>query len=544
MMKNLTRLGIVALMVAWCFDLLFWRKAIGINFCLFVILCLMGGLTLTWFEKKKPKLINLFISCVVLFFSIMTVLRQEPFTSFMGSMLVLIGLVILSMTWLGGSWWRYNLRDYLSNVLRLASYCVAKPAQFFFLKNQNFAVGEQERNDLDNNEKSENARGRTRPISRLLRSIAVGILLGFPVIALLASLLSSADPVFARQIEYALHLLRLEKIGEYTFRLAYICIGAYLLSGIYLYALNSSQLESVTESKKPWLASFFGWIEATTLLSCVNLLFISFVVIQFRYFFGGKTNIKLEGYTYAEYARRGFGELIAVAVICLIVLVTLGAITNRKKGYSKNIYNTSVTLLVTLVIVILISAFQRLSLYESAYGFTRLRAYSHVFMIWLGILLLVFLALEWLDELRRFALTIVLVSIGFGATLSMLNVDRFVVHQNVNRVLHGFELDTAYLGSLSDDAVPALIQEYYDIQNTPEITGQVGAVLACRYMQNLYSDRKVPWQSWHWSAWNARQKLFQNRLNWVDYRMWFNDGLWWVEVGGEERMCVGFGGLD
>jgi hypothetical protein len=543
-MKNLTRLGMVALVVAWCFDLLFWRKPIGINFCLFAILCLMGGFTLTWNEKKKPKIINLFIIWAVLFFSILTVLRKEPFTSILDSTLVLIGLVILSMTWLGGSWWRYNLRDYLSNALRLASYCAAKPALFFFLKNRTLAVDEQVRNNLDKNEKPEDAKGRTRPNSHLLRSVAVGIILGFPVIALLTSLLSSADPVFARQIEYALHLLRLEKIGEYTFRLAYICIGAYLLSGIYMYALNSSQSESVTESKKPWLPSFFGWIEATTIIGCVNLLFSSFVVIQFRYFFGGKTNINLEGYTYAEYARRGFGELIAVAVICLILLVTLGAITNRKKGYSKNIYNSSVTLLVTLVIVILISAFQRLSLYESAYGFTRLRAYSHVFMIWLGILLLVFLALEWLDELRRFALTIVLVSIGFGATLSLLNVDRFVVHQNVNRVLHGFELDTAYLGSLSDDAVPALIQEYDDIQNPPEITEQIGAVLACRYMQGLYGDRKIPWQSWHWSAWNAHQKLFQNRHNWIDYRMWFNEGLWWVEVGGEERMCAGFGGLD
>ena len=38
----------------------------------------------------------------------------------------------------------------------------------------------------------------------------------------------------------------------------------------------------------------------------VNLLFLVFVWIQFVYLFGGQANISAEGYTYAEYARRGF----------------------------------------------------------------------------------------------------------------------------------------------------------------------------------------------------------------------------------------------
>jgi hypothetical protein len=43
-------------------------------------------------------------------------------------------------------------------------------------------------------------------------------------------------------------------------------------------------------------------------LSSVVVLFSAFVIIQFQYFFGGAANISIEGYTYAEYARRGFGE--------------------------------------------------------------------------------------------------------------------------------------------------------------------------------------------------------------------------------------------
>ena len=53
-----------------------------------------------------------------------------------------------------------------------------------------------------------------------------------------------------------------------------------------------------------------GLIEVATLLISVDLLFLVFVWIQFAYLFGGQANITLEGYTYAEYARRGFFELL------------------------------------------------------------------------------------------------------------------------------------------------------------------------------------------------------------------------------------------
>ena len=54
-------------------------------------------------------------------------------------------------------------------------------------------------------------------------------------------------------------------------------------------------------------------------LAGVALLFAAFVLVQFRYFFGGAQNIGIEGYTFAEYARRGYGELMAVAVLSLLL---------------------------------------------------------------------------------------------------------------------------------------------------------------------------------------------------------------------------------
>ena len=115
-------------------------------------------------------------------------------------------------------------------------------------------------------------------------------------------------------------------------------------------------------------------------------------------------------------------------------------------------------MLVGLVAVILVSAFQRLLLYEAAYGFTRLRAYTHIFMLWLGVLLLVTAFLEGFGQLRYFALAPFLVCLGFGLTLNIVNVDAFIVRQNLAPPCIKHELDAAYLASLSDDAAPALFE--------------------------------------------------------------------------------------
>ncbi len=190
----------------------------------------------------------------------------------------------------------------------------------------------------------------------------------------MAALLASADPVFNQQVQNLFQYLRVEKLAEYLYRLSYIILLAYLFAGVLLYALLSSSKERVTSTGALRLSPFLGWLEAVTVLACVDLLFVFFVAIQFRYFFGGQANINLEGFTYAAYARRGFGELLAVAFISLLLFLVLSWVTRRQADRSRRLFSAMGILLVALVAVILVSAFQRLLLYEAAYGFTRLRA--------------------------------------------------------------------------------------------------------------------------------------------------------------------------
>ena len=115
--------------------------------------------------------------------------------------------------------------------------------------------------------------------------------------------------------------LILEKLPEYIFRLIYILVFGYALAGTFLHSASQSNEEKLIGEDKPAIPPFLGFTETSIVLGSVVILFAFFVVIQFQYFFGGQTNIHIDGYTYSEYAVRGFGELVTVAFFALLLLL-------------------------------------------------------------------------------------------------------------------------------------------------------------------------------------------------------------------------------
>ena len=535
------RLGAAALFAAWCWDQLFWGKIPGVSFLLFVLLVLGIGAGLTWGENLHPAKASLALVPPVLLFAGMSFLRQEPFTLFVDYLLTLSLLALLATTWLGGRWPGYSLSDYIVRAARLVLDTLVRPLEVYLAREQEDLPTKHtkemvEHKAFNDPESLGNAAPSAPSRSRFMRgswarpalSVASGLALALPVVALLASLLAAADPIFSQRLSELLANFRLEKLGEYAVRSAVILTGAYLLCGALLHALLSSREEKLTGDKKPWLPPFLGWLQAVIVLGCVDLLLASFVAVQFRYFFGGQANITSQGFTFAEYARRGFGELAAVAAISLLLFLGLSNLTRRVGRTAKWTFSGLGVGLVTLVAVILVSAFQRLLLYEAAYGFTRIRTTTHVFMIWLGLLLLGTAALELFGRLRSFALAALLAALGFSLTLNLLNVDGFIVHQNVARAAQGEPLDAAYLVSLSEDAAPALFQSFTSQSLPIEVRDELGGVLACRAALAVERGASEDWPSFHWANFRAGKLYKENqqeiggyqcpvdRAEWVD----------------------------
>ena len=479
-----------SLFLGIAFDLFFWKKVPGVSFSIFITLCLVSGYLLLRSQNIYPARMSLLLLVPITFFSAMTFIRLDPFTSFLNCTLTLFSMTILVMVYRSGLWISYSLSDYVVNVFHLIGSMLTLP--WIQITNtgsqQKTSIGKKQQNNL-------------WPILR-------GALLAIPVLFVFGALFSSADLIFAKRLNDLLNNFNLQQLGEYIFRGSYILIIAYFLVGIFSHAASQSQNKKMIGIDKPVVAPFLGFTEASIILVSILLLFGAFVIIQFQYFFFGQINITLAGFTYSEYARRGFGELVAVAVFSLMLLKSLSAITKRESNRQKKSFSGLTIGLVTLVIIILMSSFQRLFLYESAYGFSRLRAYSHVFMIWLGILLVVVVIIEIFKRQRAFAIVALLVLMGFTASLNILNVDAFIAHQNINRAIQGKELDIAYLSALTNDAVPALVKDYSSSNLLPKIKDGIGAALVClKVFKEADVSQTQFWQSFHLSDWNASREF-------------------------------------
>jgi hypothetical protein len=505
MVKNRSTLWYTALIIGWGFDLFYWNKPVGISFMLHIILLLGGLVFLSFKEEKMPVTKSLPLVGVILLFSILTFIREEPFTRTLNHLMTLgmVGLFLLSYR--GGRWAAYNMADYLVGAFRIFVNSISLPF--------NLISSRKEEETNENGEEKPKGSGLKRSLPYLR-----GILLALPVLAILASLLSAADPIFSEWLQELIKLLRLEKLPEYILRLALISIWTFLAAGMLLQALLKSEEEKLIGVDQPWPPRFLGFTETTIILGSVNLLFFSFVTIQFRYFFGGEKNISLQGYTYSEYARRGFGELLAVAFFTLFIIMVLSGITKREKSRDRVTFTVLTGALTAFIGVILISSLQRLALYEAAYGFTRLRTYSHLCVLWIGVLFLAILILEIFQKHRYFTLATTAAVAGFVLTMNFVNVDGLITRQNIQRLRTKEDsLDTHYIKILSNDAIPDLIKLADDPTLSDREEEEIAAVLACRAYE--LNEKELKWQSFLVPSFRAKKILNENSRLWEDVKL-------------------------
>ncbi|MFN2281351.1 MAG: DUF4153 domain-containing protein [Anaerolineales bacterium] len=530
MVKNRSTLWVAALVVGWAFDILYWNKPPGISFLVHTVLLLGALAVVSWKEGVRPDPVSLVLVPLVLLFSALGFLREEPFTRVLNHLLSLGFLGLLILSYLGGRWYSYTLSDYLVNGFQLFINTIGLPFKLLTTEKEESQIPEGE-------QPKASGWKRAAPYLR-------GILIALPLIAILASLLGEADPIFAKWIKDLIELLRLEKLPEYILRLVLIAFWTFLAAGLLLYALTKSKEEKLVGEDKPWPPRFLGSTETTIIMGAINVLFFSFVTIQFKYFFGGEKNIALDGYTYSEYARKGFGELLAVAFFTLFILMVLSGITQRESRRSRITFSVLGGAMTLFIGVILVSSLQRLALYESAYGFSRLRTYSHLCILWIGALFLAILVLEIIQQHRYFTLASLAAVAGFVLTMNAVNVDGLITRQNIQRLQeNNAPLDTSYFNTLSNDAIPTLIDLADDSFISPQERKEIGAVLACRNKRLEEMDLK--WQSFTLPTYLAKKALAEKPQLWEGVT--FQEDQWgvpYIEVGAKNFYCSSYGGWD
>ena len=289
----------------------------------------------------------------------------------------------------------------------------------------------------------------TAPLERRRpAAILRGAGLALPLLVVLGLLLASADAVFA---------------GFFRWWSPSTVIGHAVLLGIGAWGMVG--LLRVTSAEPapaaPRLPYRLGQVEATVVVGSLLALFAAFAVAQVVALSGGGRHVlRTAGLTYAEYARTGFFQLLAVATITLISLIGLRAVTDLSHQAHARRFTVMSEAAIALTMVIVAVALRRLGLYQDAYGLTMLRLYSSVFAVWIGVVLvLAGLGLAGVAAERAwFPAAAAVAGLALLLGLNIANPEAMVVRHNVDRAVSTQKVDPAYLAELSDDAVPELVR--------------------------------------------------------------------------------------
>jgi hypothetical protein len=198
-------------------------------------------------------------------------------------------------------------------------------------------------------------------------------------------------------------------------------------------------------------------IEVIVVVGSLVVLFALFVAVQVRYLFSGEGPVEASlDLTYAQYARRGFFELVAAAALLLPVLLAVDWALARRRT-TRIAFRVLAGVLLLLLSVVMLSAFERMQVYKEAYGLTELRIYVTAILPWLGVVFAWFAASVLIGRRERFlAVTIVTAVVAFIA-LNVLSPDALIAETNTARAAEGKEFDAEHAAQLGPDAVPNLI---------------------------------------------------------------------------------------
>ncbi|MFC4559558.1 DUF4153 domain-containing protein [Virgibacillus kekensis] len=337
--------------------------------------------------------------------------------------------------------------------------------------------------------------------AQTVKRVLVGLVIGVPLLFLITALLMSADAVFQEMIlELPMFILDLNFL-ESVFRTAAVMIFTFLFFGI----LQVLVVKTKKSSPKPvqesgTTAISLNSVTAVTILILLNTVYVLFAVVQFTYFFGDGLQ---EGYTFAEYARRGFFELVIVTMINWTILICCLKLITDMRDSMKRFLKLMYSLLIIVSGVMLASAYQRLSMYEAAYGFTLDRLLAHAFMIFLMVIFAYTLIRVWIEgiELLHFYLIAGLICY---TVLNVVHIEQLVVEENLERYEDTGKLDIHYLNTLGYTGIEGLIELYKQEPEYPELERIL-------YYRQLHMKEQTlnSWQSYNFTKRDVREELMK-----------------------------------
>ncbi len=331
--------------------------------------------------------------------------------------------------------------------------------------------------------------------------VLYGLAMALPLLLVFTLLFTAADAVFKHMIETTgNHVADLMLDNQY--------LAKHILWSLVFFVMATLIIRPMTLGKK-WEQSDLtpseswvpGNIELSIMMGSVLALFLVFIVIQFRYLFGGDELVQtLPGLTYATYARKGFFALLCVVLLVHIVLMAGAWLVKGADPRTGRLYRGLGLGLAALTWFIFVSAFYRMHLYVEAYGLTQLRFYAVAILLWLAVVFLILVVRLLYPNWSFFTSGYLYSLLAMLLLLNAANPDGLIARVNLHRVTEDRTLDTDYLQKLSTDAIPTILR--YEANLSAEDRDEL--------LSTILYDRTTDttgWRSWNLSRARAKQQL-------------------------------------
>lgn len=343
------------------------------------------------------------------------------------------------------------------------------------------------------------AGGRERTRKRPVTPVLTGFLIALPFLLLFGSLFTSADARFehlmARVFDFDISSIFLHVLITF--------LVAWPVAGFLRGSLLAEEVPAPTTLREAFFS--LGIIEVGVVLGSIDALFMLFVTIQIPYLFGGAATVaSTAALTYAEYARRGFFELTAAACFTIATLLLADWILRKESSRGVTIFRSLAALNLVLLGVIMASAWQRLMLYQEAYGLTEARLYAAAVLTGIGFVAVWFAFTVLRGRRNRFAFGSILAAYAVILMLDIVNPDAVIARIDMIRASEGKQIDSLYLSRLSRDATPEVIS------GLGRIPPPGGSFIARSLIHWNESRAEEDWRAWNYSRARASAAIREN----------------------------------
>lgn len=287
--------------------------------------------------------------------------------------------------------------------------------------------------------------------------VIIGLLLTVPLTAVVAALLMSADDGVRRILSNIFNRIFSDEIWNIILQLILAIPCSLYLFGMFYTNTHLNGLNTLDENRckqKLFNMRFISNLVVYTAVTPICILYVLFFISQGSYFLSAFTNSLPKGYTYADYARQGFFELFAVALINLGVLCFM-SLFSKKAGREKTKALKFYSIIISVFTIILIAtAMSKMVMYIDNYGLTELRLYTSWFMVLLAFTFVMIIVKQFRFDMQFARHFSVMFTIMF-AILCFSRPEALIAKYNIEMYNSGYldELDRNTILKMSDDGL-------------------------------------------------------------------------------------------